>query len=233
MSSLLVVDADSSRRRGTVAALRYGGFETDTAGSMSDASRRLRRRPYCGIVIDPGPQMVANVADLRARTEAAIIVVSASDHRVDKIDCFDAGADDYLTYPLDPEELLARLRAILRRSARVEDEPPIVTDDFTIELAERRVVRNDGTEVSLSPIEWKLVEALARRAEHLVPREELLASVWGPGAVEKTHYLRVHMASVRQKLERDPARPRFFVTVPGLGLKFVAGNQPEQIVSHA
>ena len=85
---------------------------------------------------------------------------------------------------------------------------------------------HDGTEVPLSPIEWKLVEALVRRAEHLITREELLASVWGPDAVEKTHYLRVHMASIRHKLEPDHAHPRFFVTVPGLGLKFVAQSQP-------
>ena len=98
-----------------------------------------------------------------------------------------------------------------------------MTDDFTIELAERRVVRNDGTEVRLSPIEWKLVEALARRADHLVTREELLASVWGPDAVEKTEYLRVHMASIRQKMEPDHAHPRYFVTAPG----------PRAAVAHA
>ena len=141
------------------------------------------------------------------------------------VDCLDAGADDYVALPFDPEELLARLRAVLRRTELAEDEPPIVTDDFTIELAERRVVRH-GTEVSLSPIEWKLIEALARRAEHLVTREELLASVWGPDAVEKPQYLRVHMASIRQKLEPDHAHPRYFVTAPGLGLKFVTHSHP-------
>jgi two-component system KDP operon response regulator KdpE len=226
MSSVLVVDPDSSGRRGIVAALRYGGFEVDTVSAIKEAGRRLRGRRYAGIIVDPGRQSAAVVTELRTRTEAPIIVVSASERRVHKIECFDAGADDYLSLPLDPEELLARLRAVLRRTASVEDEPPIVTDDFTIELAERRILRNDGTEVPLSPIEWRLVEALVRRAEHLVTREELLASVWGPEAVEKTHYLRVHMASIRHKLEPDHAHPRFFVTVPGLGLKFVAQSQP-------
>jgi two-component system, OmpR family, KDP operon response regulator KdpE len=226
MGSVLVVDPDWSGRRGTVAALRYGGFEVETVGSVKEAGRRLRSRRYVGIIVDPGRQSATMVFELRARTDAPIIVVSASDERVHRIDCLDAGADDYLTLPFDPEELLARLRAVLRRTVSVEDEPPIVTDDFTIELAERRVVRNDGTEVPLSPIEWKLVEALVRRAEHLVTREELLASVWGPDAVEKTHYLRVHMASIRHKLEPDHAHPRFFVTVPGLGLKFVAHDHP-------
>jgi two-component system, OmpR family, KDP operon response regulator KdpE len=228
MRGVLVVGPDWNNRRVVVAALRYGGFETDTVGSVTEAGRRLRRGQYAGIVIDLGQQSTAaSVAELRARTQAPIIVVSAaSEVRDDKIDCLDAGADDYVMLPFDPEELLARLRAVLRRTEPVAGEPPIATDDFTIELAERRVVRNDGTEVPLSPIEWKLVEALARRADHLVTREELLASVWGPDAVEKTQYLRVHMASIRQKMEPDHAHPRYFVTAPGLGLRFLTRSHP-------
>jgi two-component system KDP operon response regulator KdpE len=226
MSTLLVIDPDWSSRRGVVAALRYGGFEVETVGSMKEAGRRLRSRHYVGIVIDPGRQSaVREVADVRARTEAPIVVVSAFENGGDKVECFDAGADDYLELPFDPEELLARLRAVLRRTQPAEAEPPIVTDAFTIDLAARSVVLSDGTQVPLSPIEWHLVGALVRRAEHLITREELLASVWGPDAVEKTHYLRVHMASIRHKLEPDHAHPRYFVTVPGLGLKFVAQGQ--------
>jgi two-component system, OmpR family, KDP operon response regulator KdpE len=227
VSTLLVVDPDGHHRRGTVAALRYGGFETETVGSMKEAGRRLRLRHYVGIVIDPGGQSaVARIAELRARTDVAIVVVSAEENGGRTVDCLDAGADDYVPLPFDPEELLARLRAVLRRTRPLEDEPPVVTDAFSIEFAQRRVLRRDGTEVLLSPIEWRLVEVLVRRADHLVTREELLASVWGPDAVEKTHYLRVHMAGIRQKLEPDHARPRFFVTVPGLGLKFVAHSLP-------
>ncbi len=227
MSVVLVIDSDRSRRRSTVTALRYGGYETATTGSVKDAGRLLRRRSYAGIVIDPGVGSAsAQIVDLRGRTEAPIIVVSAVGERGHVIACLESGADDYLTIPFDPEELLARFHAVLRRTVPIEDEPPVVTDDFTVDIAQRSVVRRDGTDVRLSPIEWMLVETLVRHADHLVTREDLLAAVWGPDAAEKTQYLRVHMASIRQKLEPDHARPRYFLTAPGLGLKFVANARP-------
>jgi two-component system KDP operon response regulator KdpE len=222
-SAVLVVDAEWTTRRATTAALRYGGFETDTAPSVREAGRRLRRRRYDGIIVDPGEAAAAGVAELRARTDAPIIVVTGDETRDHLIGCLDAGADDHIVRPVDPEELLARLRAVLRRTITPAEEPPTVTDDFVIELADRRALRTDGTPVQLSPIEWKLVETLVRHAGHLVTREDLLSTVWGPGAVDKTQYLRVHMASIRQKLEPDPSQPRYFVTAPGLGLKFDSG----------
>jgi two-component system KDP operon response regulator KdpE len=220
MSAVLVADRDWNRRRVTVAAVRYGGFDCDTVASVKQAASRLRRRHYAGILIDPGGDGATKLATLRARTDAAIIVVADDDDRDFKVACLNAGADDYIVRPFDTEELLARLHAVMRRVVTTEDEPPIVTADFTLDLADRHVIHADGTEISLSPIEWKLVETLVRRSGHLVTREELLASVWGPDAVSKTQYLRVHMASIRQKLEPDSARPRYFVTAPGLGLRF-------------
>jgi len=222
MDLVLIVDGDWTTRRSTIAALRYGGFESDTVASVKEAVRRLRRRRYAGIIVDPGEDQAAaaKLVELRTRTDLPIIVVTYTDDRRHTIRCLDAGADDYMVRPVDPEELLARLRAVLRRVVAHEDEPPVVTDDFSIALADRRIARRDGTEVQLSPIEWQLVETLVRRAGHLVTREELLASVWGPQSVGKTQYLRVHMASIRQKLEPDHAHPRYFVTAPGLGLRF-------------
>jgi two-component system KDP operon response regulator KdpE len=224
MSAVLVVGGEVPSRRATAAALRYGGFETDTSPSARDAGRRLRRRRYDGIIVDPGEAAAAGVAELRARTDVPIIVLTADETRDHVIACLDAGADDHLVRPVDPEELLARLRAVLRRTIAPVDEPPTITSDFVIELADRRILRPDGSEVQLSPIEWKLVETLVQHAGHLVTREELLSKVWGPDAVDKTQYLRVHMASIRQKLEPDPSRPRYFVTAPGLGLKFDSGT---------
>jgi two-component system KDP operon response regulator KdpE len=108
----------------------------------------------------------------------------------------------------------------MRRTQHDDEEVPIITEDFIIDFAERRVERPDGSEVQLSPIEWKLIESLAHRAGHLVTREALLEATWGPDAVDKAQYLRVYMASIRRKLEPDRSRPRYFVTAPGLGLRF-------------
>jgi two-component system KDP operon response regulator KdpE len=148
--------------------------------------------------------------------------VSERDEPSHRVALLDAGADDVVTRPFDPEELLARIRAVARRVARLEEERPIVTPDFTMHIADRRFVRADGGEVTMSPTEWRLIEVLVHHAGHLVTREELLVSVWGPQAATKTQYLRVHMASIRQKAEPDPSRPRYFVTIPGLGLRFEA-----------
>jgi two-component system KDP operon response regulator KdpE len=149
------------------------------------------------------------MTELRARTDAPIIGVTECEGRLHSIECLDAGADDYVHRPFDPEELLARLRAVQRRVMTDEDAAPVVTPDFTVDIADRRLTRAN-----------ELVEVLVHRSGHLVPREELLTTVWGPGAVEKSQYLRVHMASIRQKIEPDPARPRYFLTAPGVGVKF-------------
>ena len=221
-NTVLVFDPDRMVRRATLSALRYGNFDTDTARNTREASRLLRRHRYAAIVVDPDTESSSGeaVSALSALTTAPIIVVSTRGDRENKVALLDAGADDYLVVPFDPEELLARVRAVVRRASRVEEELPIVTDDFTIYLHDRRLVRRDGEEPALSPTEWRVLEVLVQHAGHLVTREELLTSVWGPQAVDKTQYLRVHMASIRHKVEPDPPHPRYLITVPGLGLKF-------------
>jgi two-component system, OmpR family, KDP operon response regulator KdpE len=221
MGTVLIFDADQVARRRTVSAMRYGGFEATSARTFKELCRRLRRSRYTAILIDPGPGEDAPrlVAELRARTDAPIIAVSASEDQPYKVALLDAGADDYVTHPFDPEELLARVRAVARR-VQIDDEQPIATPDFTMHLADRRLFRTDDTEVTLSPTEWKLIEVLVQHQGHLVTREDLLASVWGPDAGNKTQYLRVYMASIRRKVEPDPSHPRYFVTAPGLGLRF-------------
>ena len=226
MDTVLVVDADRVSRRRTISAIRYGGFAAESAQNLQEACRLVRRHRYAALVVDPGAGADSSlpVEELRARTDAPIIVVSSRDEAQFKIALLDAGADDFVTRPFDPEELLARIRAVARRVARFEEERPIVTPDFTMHLGDRRFVRTDGIEVTMSPTEWRLIEALVQHSGHLVTREELLVSVWGPQAAGKTQYLRVHMASIRQKAEPDPSRPRYFVTIPGLGLRFDAGG---------
>ena len=131
----------------------------------------------------------------------------------------DAGADDYVTKPFGMDELLARLRAALRRTTPAEEEALVETEDFTIDLAAKKV-RRDGEEVRLTPTEWNLVEVLVRNRGRLVAQTQLLQDVWGPQYHDETNYLRVFMAQVRRKLEPEPAHPRYFITEPGMGYRF-------------
>ena len=137
----------------------------------------------------------------------------------DKVAALDAGADDYVTKPFGMDELLARLRAALRRAAPAEEEATVETPDFAIDLAAKRVVRDDA-EVRLTPTEWHLVEVLVRNRGRLVTQRQLLQEVWGPEYGAETNYLRVYMAQVRRKLEPEPSQPRYFITEPGMGYRF-------------
>ena len=148
-----------------------------------------------------------------------IIVLSARHQSVSKVEALDAGADDYVTKPFGMDELLARLRAALRRQSNGEESPRVETEGFTIDLADKRVTR-DGTDVHLTPKEWGLVEVLVRHPGRLVSQRQLLHDVWGPAYETETEYLRVLMARVRRKLEVDPSRPRHFRTETGMGYRF-------------
>ena len=154
-------------------------------------------------------------------TSTPIIVLSARDAQADKVAALDAGADDYVTKPFGMDELLARIRAALRRAAVPDPGAPAVvrTEAFTIDLAAKRVTTSEG-DVRLTPTEWSLLEMLVRNPGKLVSQKQLLQDVWGPGYESETNYLRVYMAQLRRKLELDPARPIHLITEPGMGYRF-------------
>jgi two-component system, OmpR family, KDP operon response regulator KdpE len=222
VSSILVIGSVGHRRRLTTTALRHGGLDTKVVSSIDRAARVVRRHRLLGIVVvDAVPPPAEVIHDLRTRTDAPIVVVSEYADAATRIAGLDAGADDYITFPFDIEEFLARLRATMRRFDRsTDDEAPIVTDDFTVHLSDRRLVLADGTDAPLSPTEWRLVEVLLSRPGHLLGREDILRAVWGPSASASPGLLRVNLAGIRRKVEPDPSRPRYFLTVPGLGLRF-------------
>jgi two-component system KDP operon response regulator KdpE len=221
MTTVLVSDPDRQSRRLAIRALRFSGYTVETTRTTTPSRSLLHRHTLSAVIIDPSDDIEA-VAALRGLTDIPIIVVSTSSDESDKVAMLDAGADDYLTKPYGIAELLARIRVALRRRTPTEPpaDPPITTADFTVDIADRKWLRADGTEVRLTPTEWRLVEMLARRPGRLVTQTELLLGVWGPKAATKTEYLRVHLTAIRHKVEPDPARPRYFITAPGLGLRF-------------
>jgi two-component system, OmpR family, KDP operon response regulator KdpE len=174
------------------------------------------------VILDLGlPDMDGNdvIEGLRGWSTAPIIVLSARTSQGDKVVSLDGGADDYITKPFGMDELLARLRAALRRSGTDPEAPVIETDSFTVDLAAKRASTPSGP-VRLTPTEWHLLEVLVRHEGKLVSQRALLQEVWGPRYETETNYLRVYMAQLRRKLERDPAHPRHLITEPGIGYRF-------------
>ena len=204
--------------------LRARHFDVDTAADGATALRHAASAPPDLVVLDLGlPDMdgVEVVAGLRGWASVPIVVLSARDSQWAKVDALDAGADDYVTKPFGMDELLARLRAAVRRAQPVDEggDTVVVAGDLEIDLA-RRLVLRDGSEVRLTPTEWAMLEVLVRSSGRLVPRKQLLQAVWGPGYSEGTNYLRVYSAQLRRKLEADPANPRHVITHPGAGYRF-------------
>jgi len=146
-------------------------------------------------------------------------VLSGRTDSSDKVEALDAGADDYVTKPFGMDELLARMRAVARRSAEEPTEPRVTLGSLTIDLAARRVSK-DGRDIRLTPTEWHLLEVLVRHPGKLLSQRQLLQDVWGPGYADATGNLRLYMAQLRRKLEPDPARPRWLLTEPGMGYRF-------------
>ncbi|GGK04624.1 DNA-binding response regulator [Pilimelia anulata] len=225
MTRILIVDDDAPLVRALRINLTARRYEVLTAADGTAALAVAARTPPDLAIIDLGlPDMdgVAVVEGLRGWTRAPIIVLSARDTQAAKVNALDAGADDYITKPFGMDELLARIRAALRRAAPTPPDgaPTISTAAFTLDLAAKRITTAAGDDVRLTPTEWHLLEILARHPDKLVPHHLLLREVWGPAYETETNYLRVHFANLRRKIEPDPARPRYLVTEPGIGYRF-------------
>jgi two-component system KDP operon response regulator KdpE len=225
MQRILIVDDDRPLLRALDAHLKARGYEVDLVETGEAALSRGATTAYDAAIVDlglPGIDGIEVVHGLRGWTAIPIIVLSARHQEAQKIRALDAGADDYVTKPFGMGEFLARLRAALRRSKPGEEVLPLVeTDDFRIDLATKRATHTDGSEIKLTPTQWHIVEILVRHPDRLVSQRTLLEEVWGPSYVEQTNYLRQFMAQVRHKFEPDPAHPRYFLTEPGLGVRFV------------
>jgi two-component system, OmpR family, KDP operon response regulator KdpE len=220
-SRVLVVDDEPQIVRGLKVILRDAGYAVETAATKQEALDSVSVRPPDAMVLDlvlPDGSGVDVATEVRTWSQLPILVLSAVGDEHEKVRALDAGADDYITKPFGTEELLARLRAVLRRAAEDEIEPEIRVGDLVIDVAGHRVMRA-GQEIHLTPIEFDLLRTLALHRGKLVTHKQLLRTVWGPAYETETHYLRVHFAHLRAKLEPDSAHPRYIVTDPGIGYR--------------
>jgi two-component system KDP operon response regulator KdpE len=210
VTRVLVVDDEPQIVRALRINLRARGYEVDAAPDGRTALDLAARRHPDVIVLDLGlPDMEGAevIRGLRGWSNVPIIVLTARHASEEKVELLDVGADDYVTKPFGMDELLARLHAV------------VVTEAFTVDLAAKKATR-DGDDVRLTPTEWHVLEVLARNAGRLVSQQQLLREVWGPSYANETGYLRVYLAQLRRKLERDPSRPRHLITEPGMGYRF-------------
>jgi two-component system KDP operon response regulator KdpE len=223
---VLVIDDEPQIVRALVINLRARKYEVDAAHDGASALRLAAARHPDVVVLDLGlPDMdgVEVIRGLRGWTRVPILVLSARHTSDEKVQALDAGADDYVTKPFGMDELLARLRAAVRRAeplgAGESDVQSVETEEFTVDLAAKKVNRG-GRDVRLTPTEWHLLEVLVRNTGRLVSQRQLLQEVWGPSYGTETNYLRVYMAQLRRKLEADPSHPKHFITEPGMGYRF-------------
>jgi two-component system KDP operon response regulator KdpE len=222
MTRVLVVDDEPQILRALGTNLRARGYDVELAPNGEAALTIAARKHPDLVILDlglPGIDGTEVIRGLRGWTAVPIIVLTVRETEGDKVAALDAGADDYVTKPFGMDELLARLRAALRRAAPAEEEAVVETEDFSVDLTAKRVTRSGG-EVRLTPTEWHVVEMLVRNAGRLVTQRQLLQEVWGPHYEKETNYLRVYLAQIRKKLEPDPARPRYFLTEAGMGYRF-------------
>ena len=221
-SRVLVVDDEPQILKTLNVNLAARGYLVDLAGTGEAALDLAARRNPDLVILDlglPGLDGIKVVESLRRWSRVPILVLSARETEAAKVAALDAGADDYVTKPFGMDELVARVRAALRRAAPPEEEETIVTERFTVDLAAKRILGPEG-EIRLTPTQWHVVEVLVRNRGRLVTQRQLLKEVWGPSYGDETHYLRVFLAQIRRKLETDPSRPKHFITEPGMGYRF-------------
>jgi len=222
VSTVLVVDDEPRIRKALQVNLVARGYTVSLAATGEEALRSAREEPPDLVLLDlglPGISGVDVIEGLRGWTEVPIIVLSVREQESDKVAALDAGADDYVTKPFGMDELMARLRAALRRGGADGPDPVVRTGHFELDLGAKRATVGDE-EIRLTPIEWGLAEQLVRHPGRLVAQRTLLHEVWGPQYDRETNYLRVHIANLRRKLEPEPSRPRYFITEPGMGYRF-------------
>jgi two-component system, OmpR family, KDP operon response regulator KdpE len=253
VTRVLVVDDEPQILRALRINLRVRAYDVHVAATGAEALEVAGRYPPDLVILDLGlPDLdgVEVIQGLRGWTKAPIIVLSGRADSVDKVEALDAGADDYITKPFGVEELLARMRAAVRRTGTAEDLPRIQLGHLVVDLAAKRVTRQapvpaaggpaagqpaagqpvpggpagggpaQADDIRLTPTEWHLLEVLLRNPGKLLSRNQLLTEVWGPGYADATGNLRLYMAQLRRKLEPDPARPRWLITEPGMGYRY-------------
>jgi two-component system KDP operon response regulator KdpE len=222
MTRVLVIDDEPSILRALRINLTARNYEVSTASDGTSGLAAVSRERPDAVILDLGlPDMDGTqvIHGVRGWSATPIIVLSVWGAEHQKVAALDAGADDYVTKPFGMDELLARLRAAVRRAAPAPDEPVVSTQDFTVDLAAKRVTR-DGADVRLTPTEWQLLEILVRNRGRLITQKQLLQDVWGPSYGSESNYLRVYVAQLRRKLEPEPSRPRYLLTEPGMGYRF-------------
>jgi len=259
VTRVLVVDDEPQILRALRINLRVRDYDVHVAATGAEALEVAGRYPPDLVILDLGlPDLdgVEVIQGLRGWTKAPIIVLSGRADSVDKVEALDAGADDYITKPFGVEELLARMRAAVRRTGTVEDLPRIQLGHLVVDLAAKRVTRQatvptgggdqagvsqagaasgqaaagapaQADDIRLTPTEWHLLEVLLRNPGKLLSRNQLLTEVWGPGYADATGNLRLYMAQLRRKLEPDPARPRWLITEPGMGYRYQPSPEPD------
>jgi two-component system, OmpR family, KDP operon response regulator KdpE len=220
---VLVVDDEPQILRAVSANLRGAGYEVETAATGEDALANAAMRPPDAVILDlvlPGKSGTEVTRELRQWSTAPVILLSAVGDEGDKVAALDAGADDYVTKPFGIDELLARLRAALRRST-TSGEPVLEVGELKLDL-EKRLASFDGRPLTLTPHEFGLLRVFMQNEGKLMTHPALLRAVWGPRYHDESHYLHVYVSQLRRKIEPDPARPRYLLTEPGAGYRLVA-----------
>lgn len=224
MINVLIIEDEKEIRRFLRAALESEGLRVHEAETLQRGLIEAATRKPDLVILDlglPDGDGLDFIRDFRQWSQTPVIVLSARSEEVDKIAALDAGADDYLSKPFGIGELQARLRVALRRhSTAAQSEPVYRFCDIHVDLAARRILRGEE-EIHLTPIEFRLLAVLLNNHGKVLTQRQLLSQVWGPNAVEHSHYLRIYMGHLRQKLENDPARPRHLLTETGIGYRFM------------